>query len=85
MAEDKRTKFERLGSKRMIQVLNDLDKIKKLSNRINYQYDQKDVNKVVGEFESNLKKGGGSKPQNDFSFSPTGAKGPQQDSPVSSQ
>ncbi len=78
--EDKRTKFERLGQKRMIQTLNDMDKVKKLSNKVNYEYSQKDVNlikkaledkiqEVVGAFEENLKKGGGSKPQNDFSFS----------------
>ncbi|MFB6258841.1 MAG: hypothetical protein ABEH38_09115 [Flavobacteriales bacterium] len=80
MAEDKRTKFERLGEKRMVQTLNDLDKVKKLSNKVNYEYTQKDVdkirkalddkvNEVVSTFEENLKKGGGSKPQNNFSFS----------------
>ncbi|MFB6306708.1 MAG: hypothetical protein ABEH43_06930 [Flavobacteriales bacterium] len=81
MAEDKRSKFERLGEKRMVQVLNDLDKVKKLSNRVNYEYSQKDVdkiksalhekvNEVVTQFEENLKKGGPKgKPQNDFSFS----------------
>jgi predicted transcriptional regulator len=80
MAEDKRNKFERLGEKRMVQVLNDMDKVKKLSNRVNYEYSQKDVdkikgaleekvNEVVNAFEENLKKGGPKgKPQNQFSF-----------------
>ncbi|MFB6307316.1 MAG: hypothetical protein ABEH43_10085, partial [Flavobacteriales bacterium] len=69
MAEDKRTKFERLGQKRMVQTLNDMDKVKKLSNRVNYEYSEKDVqkikkaledkvNEVVTQFEENLKKGG---------------------------
>ena len=80
MAEDKRNKFERLGEKRMIQTLNDLDKVKKLSNKVNYEYSQKDVDKirdalhkkvdeVINAFEENLKKGSEkSKPKNDFSF-----------------
>ncbi len=81
MAEDKRNKFERLGEKRMVQTLNDMDKVKKLSNKVNYEYSQKDVDKirdalnkkvdeVVNAFEENLKKGStGSKPKNEFSFS----------------
>ena len=80
MAEDKRAKFERLGQKRMVQVLNDMDKVKKLSNKVNYEYSQKDVNKiqdalqkkmdeVIHSFEENLKKGGAKgKAENDFSF-----------------
>ncbi len=85
MAEDKRTKFERLGEKRMVQVLNDMDKVKKLSNKVNYEYSQKDVNKirdalqkktdeVINAFEENLKKGSQSKAQNSFSFSGSSGK-----------
>ncbi|MFB6258513.1 MAG: hypothetical protein ABEH38_07450 [Flavobacteriales bacterium] len=56
-----------------------MDKVKKLSNKVNYDFTQKDVNKikdalekkvdeVVNAFEENLKKGGGGKAQNSFSF-----------------
>lgn len=43
----RRIRFQNVASKRVQKVLNDLDSLSKCSNKSSYQYDEKDIRKML--------------------------------------
>lgn len=79
MASAKKEKFERVAQKRVVNVLDKLDTLSKVSNTTNYEYSEEDVDKMMqairdkvdqveASFQEGLKKGSGGKQGNTFSF-----------------
>jgi len=57
MEESKnREKFITLAEKRVTKAIKDLRLIGNLSNKSNYSYDEKDVKKIIGALDSEIKK-----------------------------
>lgn len=50
-----REKFVNLAEKRVTKAIKDLRLIGNLSNKSNYSYDEKDVKKIIGALESEIK------------------------------
>ena len=51
-----REKFVTLAEKRVTKAIKDLRLIGNLSNKSNYSYDEKDVKKIIGVLDSEIKK-----------------------------
>lgn len=51
----KRERFVRIIERRVDKLLDDLEKLSKCSNRLNYEYSEVDVNKVFNTIEGKLK------------------------------
>ena len=57
MEESKaREKFVNLAEKRVTKAIKNLRLIGNLSNKSNYSYDEKDVKKIIGALDSEIKK-----------------------------
>lgn len=52
---EKKENFKRIAEKRTEKILNDLRLLGNLSNTSNYEYDQKDVDKIFSFIEDELK------------------------------
>ncbi len=52
---EKKENFKRIAEKRTEKILNDLRLLGNLSNTSNYEYDQKDVDKIFSAIEDELK------------------------------
>ena len=52
---DKRDKFVSLAEKRVIRAIKDIRLIGNLSNKNNYSYEEKDVNKIIYALEQEVK------------------------------
>lgn len=55
MENTKREKFIRLAESRVNKALKDIRLIGNLSNKNNYDYEQSDVNKIIGILEQEIK------------------------------
>lgn len=53
--EDKRDKFVSLAEKRVTRAIKDIRLIGNLSNKNNYAYSEKDINKIINALESEIK------------------------------
>ena len=53
--ETKRQKFERLANARTNKILDMIDLLGNLSNKLNYEYTKSDVEKIFNAIESDLK------------------------------
>lgn len=56
MKEDKRSNFVRLAEKRMNKLIDCFRLIGNLSNTANYEYNEKDLNKIYSEIDKQYKK-----------------------------
>lgn len=54
MAIDKREKFKQIAERRTVRAIYDLRLIGNLSNRNNYEYTEKDVNKILSTLQAEL-------------------------------